>query len=501
MTETPDPSSSAGRPARAPRRAPTDLPFSFVDSGLVDALAAERGEPAWLLEDRLEALALFETLPVESSQLYTPYVDLRAASLEGAAPYRVTGAAAATTAAGLPEGVAGLLELREDEVAVAALSDAARAAGVRLMTLGELVATDEPLARELLAGGAMVAANEKLAELSRAAWSQGVLVHVPAGVRVAEPIVVRWAVGAPRSVIGRTLIVLGDGAEASMVEELVTSDAVVAGAQALLCATTEIRLGAHARLAMASLQETGPDEVVFQQRRAVIGEAADLRWALAQLGARLVRSRVDNVLAGDRSTVEQVEIVFGSDDQLHDLTSYTRHVGRDTTGQLLSKGVLMDRARTYMKGLIQIEKTAVGTDSFLGEFGMNLSKTRPERCDPVPRDRPAGLPARGAQLVGRADRREPAVLPREPRDPTRRRPQVHRPRVPRAGRCPRTSRGGAGPPARGARGQVGRGRREHLDRVGGLTASGPPSCRLPDRSRPCVPGASPRSCAPGTIAT
>jgi Fe-S cluster assembly protein SufD len=34
----------------------------------------------------------------------------------------------------------------------------------------------------------------------------------------------------------------------------------------------------------------------------------------------------------------------------------------------------MDRARTYMKGLISIEKTAIGTDSFLGEFGMNLSK-------------------------------------------------------------------------------------------------------------------------------
>jgi Fe-S cluster assembly protein SufD len=40
----------------------------------------------------------------------------------------------------------------------------------------------------------------------------------------------------------------------------------------------------------------------------------------------------------------------------------------------LSKGALLDRARTYMKGMIDIEKTAVGTDSFLGEFGMNLSK-------------------------------------------------------------------------------------------------------------------------------
>ena len=81
------------------------------------------------------------------------------------------------------------------------------------------------------------------------------------------------------------------------------------------------------------------------------------------------------MLAGDRSTVEQVEIVFGADEQLHDLTSYTRHVGRDTTGQLLSKGVLLDKARSYLKGLITIERSAIGTDSYLGEFGMNLSKS------------------------------------------------------------------------------------------------------------------------------
>ena len=66
---------------------------------------------------------------------------------------------------------------------------------------------------------------------------------------------------------------------------------------------------------------------------------------------------------GDLIDAEQVEIVFGAEAQLHDLTSYTRHVGRDTTGQLLAKGVLTDKARTYMKGLISIEKTAIGTDS------------------------------------------------------------------------------------------------------------------------------------------
>ncbi len=372
MTEVAQPSSLAGGTARPPRRAPADLPFTFVNRSLVDAISSAAAEPAWLREDRLAALTAFEALPVEGNLLYTPYVDLRAASLDGAVPYAAT--VANPLVGDRPEEVAGLLEISEDGVAVGSLDDAARGAGVRLTTLADLVARDEALARELLEGAPLLPSGEKLAELSRAAWTQGVVVHVPAGVRVERPIVLRWSLGAPRTLIGRTLIVLGDGAEATVVEELVTGDGVQPGAQALLSATTEIRLGAHARLAMASLQELGPDQVVFQQRRADIGEGADLRWALAQLGGRLVRSRVDNVLTGDRSTVEQVEIVFGSDDQLHDLTSYTRHVGHDTTGQLLSKGVLLDRARTYMKGLIQIEKSAIGTDSFLGEFGMNLSK-------------------------------------------------------------------------------------------------------------------------------
>jgi Fe-S cluster assembly scaffold protein SufB len=144
--------------------------------------------------------------------------------------------------------------------------------------------------------------------------------------------------------------------------------------QCLLTASTEIHLGAGSRLDFTSLQELGPRTIAFQHRTASIGEDARLLLALAQLGGRLVRSRLDNRLVGDRSDVEQIEIVFGSDDQLFDLTAYTRHVGRDTTGNLLAKGALLDASRSYMKGLITIEKSARGTDSFLGEFGMNLSK-------------------------------------------------------------------------------------------------------------------------------
>ena len=117
-----------------------------------------------------------------------------------------------------------------------------------------------------------------------------------------------------------------------------------------------------------------------------------------------MRSRVDNRLEGDRSSVEQVEIVFGGADQVFDLTSYTRHVGRDTTGNLLSKGALMDKARSYMKGMIVIDRSAVGTDSFLGEFGMNLSKsTRSVAIPSLEIDQPDCRRAAHASSVGPID--------------------------------------------------------------------------------------------------
>jgi Fe-S cluster assembly protein SufD len=223
--------------------------------------------------------------------------------------------------------------------------------------------------------------------------------------------VLRWPSATPgRALITRTIVTLGAGASASLVEEQVPCGADVACAegetvpQGFFHGTTEVVLGTGASLAMASIQDLPPSQVAFQHRHAAIGEGATLHWALAQLGSRLTRSRVDNRLEGDRSSVEQVEIVFGTDEQLFDLTSYTRHLGRDTTGNLLSKGALLDRARSYMKGLITIEKSAIGTDSYLGEFGMNLSKaTRAVAIPSLEIDQPDCRRAMHSSSVGPID--------------------------------------------------------------------------------------------------
>jgi Fe-S cluster assembly scaffold protein SufB len=367
-TSDPEAGVRTARP-RPARRALDDLSLP-VDASLVEALAS--ASPDWLAADRRAAFAAWSELPAESNLLYTPYIDLRAARLEGARV--VTEPTASTSAAAtLPGDTDALVEIVEGWPTAAILSEAARAAGLVVRPLPDALEA----ARDLLASPGLPA-TDKFAQLTRALWTQGVVVDVPAGVVLERPIVVRWIIDAPdRALFTRTLVRLGDGASASLVEELVGAPAATApkpAGQTLFAGTTEVTLGAGASLQVASLQELPGHVVALQHRTASIGEGAALQWALAQLGGRLVRSRVDNRLVGDRSSVEQVEIVFGADEQLFDLTSYTTHIGRDTTGDLLSKAALLERARTYLKGLIVIDKSAIGTDSFLGEFGMNLSK-------------------------------------------------------------------------------------------------------------------------------
>ena len=399
-----------------PARRPLDELSLPVDAAALDAASA--ASPDWLAADRRAAFEAWSTLPGESNLLYTPYIDLRAAQLEHAR--FVTEPATERGAGTLPVDADGLIEIVEGRVTAVALSSAAEAAGVTLRPLAD----DVESVRDLLDGGATIPANDKFGQLTRALWSQGVLLDVPAGAILARPIVIRWAVGAPdRALVTRTLVRIGDGAQASIVEELVASDgpdaagADAAGAdaavpdtaasdrgQAFFAGTTEVTLGAEASLQVASLQELGPATVAFQHRFASVGEGASLQWALAQLGGRLIRSRVENRLVGDRSSVEQVEIVFGSDEQLFDLTSFTTHIGRDTTGDLLSKAALLERSRTYLKGLITIEKSAVGTDSFLGEFGMNLSKaTRSVAIPSLEIDQPDCRRAMHSSSVGPVD--------------------------------------------------------------------------------------------------
>ena len=198
-------------------------------------------------------------------------------------------------------------------------------------------------------------ADDKFAQLTRALWSQGVLLDVPAGRPLDRPIVIRWARRRRRiapSSPGRS--------SASATARRRRSSRSWSRRRRTPRRRRAARLlrrhdRGHASAPRPRSRSRASRSSARRPSRSSTGtrssaRARTLHWALAQLGGRLVRSRVDNRLDGDRSSVEQVEIVFGADEQLFDLTSYTRHIGRDTTGNLLSKGALLEKRADLPQG-------------------------------------------------------------------------------------------------------------------------------------------------------
>jgi Fe-S cluster assembly protein SufB len=353
--------------------------LAFVTEATARERARDLEEPDWLLESRLDAVRRWATLPTETNHLFTLYQDFRLARFAELVPY-VAVREASREAAPLPAGAAALLQVREDALVAPTLSDAARTAGVVVDTFANVLRSRPELLRGALEAVGSLPEDDKFAQLARAASAVGVLVHVPDGVELEGPIVLRWSVGeGGRALVSRTVVAIGRGARVSLLEEQQASevdDAATFGEalQSLWSGTLEVVLAEGASLDVAAEQDFGPRTLSFVNRRATIGEAATLRWALAHVGGLVAKSRVDNWLAGRGATVHQAEIGFGGGQQLFDLTSYTHHIGRDTTGDLLSKGVFQDRSRGFFKGLIDIQRSAVGTDSFLGEFAMLLDR-------------------------------------------------------------------------------------------------------------------------------
>jgi Fe-S cluster assembly scaffold protein SufB len=311
-------------------------------------------------------LKAFSSLPTEANLLFTGYVDLRSADLENSTLLAPPVVISELPASELPAGAAALISISARGVALH-LGAEARAAGLTVTSL---------LGNTPLAG----AESDRMTALIGACWNSGTEISLPSG-SITSPIIIRIESPAQgEALLARIVVKLGENVSATISEEITgrSADSGSASgptARALLATTSEVTLGKGAKLRLASIQELPEGVVYLPVRRHEFGANAELQIAAAQIGARLVRGRIDHQLTGNGSKVRQVEVVFAGADQLHDLTTYSLHAGEKTVGDLLAKGIFAGKARGFVKGVTTIPRSGRGTNSYLGEFGMLLSKT------------------------------------------------------------------------------------------------------------------------------
>lgn len=218
------------------------------------------------------------------------------------------------------------------------------------------------------------------AALNAAIHSGGAFVHVPKGVKAALPVrLFHWLGGAGAMSAPRSLVVVEEGAEITVIEEQLSEPAEGA---AFHCGGTEVFVGANARLTFATLQDWGRNVFHYSNARARVERDGELQWIQVMVGGRGTKANAWFNLDGPGARAYVHGFMFGDQRQHFHLHTLQRHLQPNCTSDLLIKGCLKDKARSVYQGLIQVAEGAQKTDAY--QANRNLLLSDQARADSIP---------------------------------------------------------------------------------------------------------------------
>src|SRR4051812_31666507 len=204
---------------------------------------------------------------------------------------------------------AAMVVVRDGHVVHHEIDAALEAKGVRvcdLATCGDDVSE--------IVGAASKTSEDAFTVLHDAFLSGGALIQVPAGVVIEDPILVlHWCEGDGRASFPHTLVSLGEGAQATVLDRFGSPQT-----DHLVDSVTELLLDDNAHLRYLTVQEHGSHTWHLGLQRAHIGRDASLRSSAVALGGSYARLRSEALLAGQGGESDQLAVYFGDGDQMLD---------------------------------------------------------------------------------------------------------------------------------------------------------------------------------------
>jgi Fe-S cluster assembly protein SufD len=218
----------------------------------------------------------------------------------------------------------------------------------------------------------------KFAALAETMADYGLFVYVPKGAKVELPLhSVVWLTGA--SHFGRVLVVVDDGASATVVHETSSPESAPA---ALHAATVEVKVGKHAHLTFVELQSLGKNVWNFTHERVRVGQNSKVDWIFVAQGTHLTKNFSEIDLDGEGAVGKMSGYYFTDGDQHLDHDTQQNHNAPHTTSDLLFKGALKDKSRSVWQGMIYVAPGAQKTDGY--QANRNLVLSQNARADSIP---------------------------------------------------------------------------------------------------------------------
>lgn len=352
-----------------------------LGEGAVVDISQKKGEPEWLRDRRIAAFKAFLAAPNPNWDR----TSIDRVDFPGIIPYKES--AFVSDVKQLPEPVQRLIEASDPNGALVVQVDSTvayrrmpaelEAKGVVFTSFDEAVHEHESIVREhfmtLIAEDA-----DKLIALHAALHSGGAFVYVPKDVKVDIPLeFATWSDTDNLGLFPHVLVVADQGSEVTLVERYTSGDERHVASQIV-----EVIAKANAKVTLGSVQSWGDGADSFHIRRAKLDRDSAVHWVLGELGSRLSRASTHSALEGDGSESTASMVFFGDQSQHIDCGIVMNHIGSYTSSDMLTKGVLKDKARCVYRACTDIEDGAVNTTGFQIENTLMLSNGA--RIDAIP---------------------------------------------------------------------------------------------------------------------
>ncbi|CAO3359696.1 Fe-S cluster assembly protein SufB [Azospirillum melinis] len=373
----------------------TDIEADVAPKGLnediVRFISAKKEEPEWLLDWRLKAFRVWQTMEEPQwAAVSFPPIDYQDAHYY-AAPKKKAGPKSLDEVdpellktyekLGIPlreqEILAGVegSEGKSPAIAVDAVFDSVSVAttfkakleemGIIFCAISEAVQKHPELVKKYL-GSVVPYTDNYYATLNCAVFTDGSFVYIPKGVRCPMELSTYFRINqANTGQFERTLIIADEGAYVSYLEGCTAPQR---DENQLHAAVVELVAMDDATIKYSTVQNWYPGNAegvggiynFVTKRGACRGRNSKISWTQVETGSAITWKYPSCILQGDNSVGEFYSVAITNNFQQADTGTKMIHIGKNTRSTIVSKGISAGKAQQTYRGLVKILPRAEG---------------------------------------------------------------------------------------------------------------------------------------------
>ena len=361
-------------------------PPKGLNENIIKFISAQKDEPEWMLDWRLNAFKVFNKLPKpEWAKLNIPEIDYqdcyyysipkslkdKPKSLDEIDPEIIK----TYEKLGIPlkeqkmlSGIA--VDAVFDSVSVATtykkqLSDL----GIVFCSISEAVKTHPDLVKKYL-GSVIPVSDHSFAALNSAVFTDGSFIYIPEGVRCPVELSTYFRINAMNTgQFERTLIIADKDSYVSYLEGCT---APMRDENQLHAANVELVALDNAEIKYSTVQNWYPGDKegkggiynFVTKRGACRGKNSKISWTQVETGSAITWKYPSCILQGDNSKGEFYSVAITNNMQQADTGTKMIHIGKNTSSKIISKGISAGKANNTYRGLVNILSKAKNARNF-----------------------------------------------------------------------------------------------------------------------------------------